>query len=163
MCSLIGKGEKLERKINDLTEDLEDKIKENEYKTEDRIKEIQTNFDQKQAENDEKFEQIKQSLDENKKFIQSIEERFDKAFEQQQRIIEDILEKLAEVDFNRQGRDLLTLRSHHLFRRNNLIFNGLPTESGESQEKLYKRIRDIIKSKFFFETKCRPLNILQMN
>ena len=112
MCSLIGKGEKLERKINDLSEDLEDKIKETEYKTEDRVKEIQADFGQKQAENVEKFEEIKQSLDENKKFIQSIEDKFDKAFEQQQRIIDDILEKLAEVDFNRQGNVIIYLTNN---------------------------------------------------
>ena len=28
-----------------------------------------------------------------------------------------------------------------------MIFNGLPSEIGESQEKLYKRVREIIKSK----------------
>ena len=149
MCSLIGKGDKLDRKISDIAEDLEDKIKENEYKSEDRLKEIQTNFDQKQAESDEKLEEIKHSLDENKKLIQSIENKFDKAFEQQQRIIEDILEKLAEVDFNRQKQYnyFKQLLKHSFLRRNNLIFNGLPTEAIESQEKLYKRIRDIIKSK----------------
>ena len=40
MCSFIGKGEKFESKINDLIEDLEDKIKDVEFKTEEGFKEL---------------------------------------------------------------------------------------------------------------------------
>ena len=40
MCSFIGKGEKFESKINDLIDDLEDKIKDVEFKTEEGFKEL---------------------------------------------------------------------------------------------------------------------------
>lgn len=47
-----------------------------------------------------------------------------------------------------------------IFRRNNLIFNGLPAESGESQEKLFKKIRDIIKSRNHHSSQFKHYYIL---
>ena len=101
MCSIIGKADKLESKINDLAEDLEDKIKDNEYKTEDKLKELQSICDQRELRNNEKLDELKQTLDGNTETLRRIEEKFDKLFVQQQAMIENIFDKLAEVDFNR--------------------------------------------------------------
>ena len=83
MCSIIGKADKLEQKIEDLSEDFHDKL----HNIEDKLKESQSVNDQKHEKTEETLQEIRDS-------IHNLEEKFD-------RTIENIFDKLAEVDFNR--------------------------------------------------------------
>ena len=46
-------------------------------------------------------------------------------------MLENITERIAELDLNK---------------RNNLFFNGIPWEHSETSEKLYRKIKTLIKS-----------------
>jgi len=129
MCSIIGKGDKLETMIHELSDELEE-LKEREKRKDKEMKEV--------------LEDLKKLVSEQSDRIKKIEEKFEKTFSEQRREIDNILEKVAEVDFNR---------------RNNLIFNGLPSEPGESQEKLYRRVREIIKNELNIQRQVTILGV----
>ena len=141
MCSIIGKADKLEQKIEDLSEDFHDKL----HNIEDKLKESQSVNDQKHEKTEETLQEIKDS-------IQNLEEKFD-------RTIENIFDKLAEVDFNRDIFDTFSKKIIFVCRRNNLIFNGMTSEAGETQEKLYKRVRDIIKNELNIQRQVQILGV----
>ena len=86
MCSIIGKGDKLETMINELSDELEES-KEREKLKDKEMKEV--------------LEDLKKLVSEQSDRIKKIEEKFEKTFSEQRREIDNILEKVAEVDFNR--------------------------------------------------------------
>ena len=86
MCSIIGKGDKLETMINELADELEE-MKEREKRKDKEMKEV--------------LEDLKNLVSEQSDQIRNIEDKFEKTFREQRREIDNILEKVAEVDFNR--------------------------------------------------------------
>ena len=101
MCSFLGRADKLDQRITDLAEDLEDKVKDSEDRLEDRVRQLQLSAEDREASNSEVIAEIRRSISEQSATIQIIEKKFEKTVHQQQQMIDKILEKLAEVDFNR--------------------------------------------------------------
>ena len=86
MCSIIGKGDKLETMIHELSDELE----------ESKLREKRKDKEMKEV-----LEDLKKLISEQSDRIKKIEEKFEKTFSEQRREIDNILEKVAEVDFNR--------------------------------------------------------------
>ena len=83
------------------TSSLVDKVKDSEDRLEDRVRQLQLSAEEREASNRELLAEIRRSISEQSATIQMIEEKFEKTVHQQQQMIDKILEKLAEVDFNR--------------------------------------------------------------
>ena len=64
---------------------------------------------------------------------EKVEAKFENAILEQTQMLENISEKIAELDLNK---------------RNNLFFNGIPWEHNETSEKLFRKIKTLIKSIF---------------
>ena len=58
--------------------------------------------DQRDDDNIHKFEDLTNAVKDNTASIQRLEEKFDKILSKQQKLIDNISEKLVEVDFNRK-------------------------------------------------------------
>ena len=76
-------------------------MKDSEDRLEDRVRQLQLSAEEREASNRELLAEIRRSISEQSATIQMIEEKFEKTVHQQQQMIDKILEKLAEVDFNR--------------------------------------------------------------
>ena len=67
----------------------------------------------------------------NRVLVEKVEAKFENAILEQRQMLENITERIAELDLNK---------------RNNLFFNGIPWEHSETSEKLYRKIKTLIKS-----------------
>ena len=65
--------------------------------------------------------------------IEKVETKFENAITEQTQMLENISQRIAELDLNK---------------RNNLFFNGIPWEHNETSEKLFRKIKTLIKSIF---------------
>ena len=67
----------------------------------------------------------------NRVLVEKVEAKFENAILEQRQMLEKIIERIAELDLNK---------------RNNLFFNGIPWEYNETSEKLFRKIKTLIKS-----------------
>ena len=65
--------------------------------------------------------------------IEKVEAKFENAITEQTQMLENISQRIAELDLNK---------------RNNLFFNGIPRDHNETSEKLFRKIKTLIKSIF---------------
>ena len=74
----------------------------------------------------------------NRVLVEKVEAKFENALLEQRQMLEKLIERIAEMDLNK---------------RNNLFFNGIPWENNETSEKLFRKIKTLIKS-ISTETDC---------
>ena len=67
----------------------------------------------------------------NRVLVEKVEAKFENAIFEQRQMLEKLIERIAELDLNK---------------RNNLFFNGIPWEQNETSEKLFRKIKTLIKS-----------------
>ena len=135
---MLGKSDKLEKKLEDL---------------EDRMQDIEDKTEARQKENLKLFKDIHKSLGhitsvtlvvnisniqilnpvDTRVLIEKVETKFENAITEQTQMLENISQRIAELDLNK---------------RNNLFFNGIPWEHNETSEKLFRKIKTLIKSIF---------------
>lgn len=105
MCSIIGKADKLEIMIQELADELEE-VKEKEERLENKIS-------GNDSETKDVLEELKKCISEQSERIKNVEEKFEATFLEQRKIIDDILGKVAEVDYNRNTNTIIAC--FHIF------------------------------------------------